>query len=247
MIYYRVNNFRVKLSSKVKGANGGVVLSTTNNITQEIRRGDAIIIKDRTYRVSAELNNIKSFDQSKLAGIVPTSKPGMEKDVLAKLVKETINIPLRAATERSIEGFVDDSSMSLPSSSIEPHLNERRQGKEFKYDFTPSQIPIEPQLAEAVDPVDAYKYGFTNDIRTIYREMCDKEKFPNTDRAKIDREVLKTRSIDEHSLNALNQNEDMKRAELADRYRKQQSAPSKQRARRKGPPKVISNEHMIKR
>lgn len=264
MLYPRGQNFLIQVSGKVSSKPGSCFLETTSDLTEEIRRGDIIMVENQPYRVSVEVGDADSLSREKLKvrirdltdnDVIPfedvESLRKLYHDLLQEVKGTSKVVQLQPSErEKAVELFSRNEA-SYSSSSVKPHLFESTHANfdpvtlklSFKYDFTSKRIPIFPPFRSGrVESVDAFKYGCTNDVRNVYWRMVDGVEINKFEPGSVnlDSKLLQLRLISKEDLADLNHNETHRKRRLEAAM----AAPQQKRARANNRVIKISNTHM---
>jgi len=185
MMYPRGNSdFRVPLSGKVSVTSNSMFLDTTEDLRKEVRRGDAIILDGKTYRISSETSRIDALSIRELRDFIANELGGdcgdiEERDVLQSKAYALLNergvAPKKFSKRAGADGGDSLEKLNQFSCSSVAETVESLKGPvTYKYEFDSKRLPLDrPYIGAAITDMVVYKFGCTNDVREAYWKVAE--------------------------------------------------------------------------
>jgi len=232
------NDFLTQLTGKFSVLEGGSLVKTSEDVRGEIRRGDVIQIGGTCYRVSlTKKSDIKTMYTSNLSALEINKLRQLDNPYSRSSVGEIEN-PLNTNKKEATNIF-DLTRKSLANSD-----------DEFLHEFSDKIICLDrPYEGHSADNIPAYKYGVTNDISKLWRNISSrKEAFVNIEFDQeieaFDQLLLTSKIISEELLGKYNASENKEKEMIKEIDRRSRE---KTRKRRKTKPRIDNtNKHMLK-
>ena len=252
MMFPRGFDFRVPLSGKVSAKPDSRFLQTSVDLRGEVRRGDAIIIEGTKYRVSGEPNQLAKKSVAQLRRFIQDvgGDPGDVRDnvLLAEkaraMLNESVSVDLKKLSKNAAS--MENGVMVNAFSSSSDFADKGKKEESFLYDFESGRLPLDrPYSGPPLTDVVVYKYGCTEDVRSVYWQVSSlsSNNFLPRDSHALDRKLLEKKIISKDLLDNLNRGT-RERNEARARYLEASNSRASKKPRRLNIVRKITNTHM---
>jgi hypothetical protein len=232
------NDFLTQLTGTFSVLEGGNLVKTSEDVRCEIRRGDVIQIGGTCYRVSlAKESDIKTLYASSLS-ILEINKQKHLNNPYSRSSLSDIENPL-ITNKKEVTNIFDFTRQSLAKSD-----------NNYLYEFSDKIICLDrPYEGPSADNIPAYKYGTTNDISKLWRNISSqKDAFVNVEFDQeieaFDQLLLTSKIVSEELLGKYNASENKEKDMIKELDRRSREKPRKRRTTK---PRIDNtNRHMLK-
>ena len=170
-LYPRRDAYYVPLPGTARVESHGRVVHTTHDLTDQVRRGDLILIQ-----------SAGSLDPYRVLGL---GSERAKRKYLPKCIEALKNLPMRYSASSTTTKKTDLSKIAIETENMLMRFDARC-------------LPIDPPFRGEVglEKAKLFKVGSTNDFRDMWREVCDRERFDYpTHSDKLDSYLAKHRLV----------------------------------------------------